>query len=522
MPEQRGCRTEATSLLEPEQVAKTGMADDNNRSYRANEPYGQPPQAGGGHGGGDPLAELARLIGQNDPFSDFARENGRAAAPRDPRQSGMPATDWRSAPDPLQPAGDPAAMHPNAGYPNSYGAPAPQYAPAPGEQYSQAQPYDQQGHGSGNSYAQPYYGQQDQQGRGNQRYYQDMPGDEMYEDVAPARRRGGMLTIVAIFTLVVIGTAAAFGYRAVFSSGGSILTPPVIKADTAPNKVVPATSAREQGAGKLIYDRVGDRNQMEKIIAREEQPVDMKDAATAAPRVATPGPQGSATSVATAPSSVASAAPTSAPNTTIAEPKKIRTVAIKPDQAGGSETAPPPAARAAAMAPASPPPAPRNPNTQRAVAPSVPPPAAPAPIRQSASRSQPAPQVAQSDPNAPLSLVPPSAAAPARPAVSARTGSSARPASVTRTVATTGGAGAYNVQVSSQRSEAEAQAAFRSLQAKFPNLLGGRQLIIRRADLGSKGIYFRAQVGPFADNSQANDFCGSLKAAGAQCLIQRN
>ncbi len=35
--------------------------------------------------------------------------------------------------------------------------------------------------------------------------------------------------------------------------------------------------------------------------------------------------------------------------------------------------------------------------------------------------------------------------------------------------------GSYAVQVSSQRSEAEAQAAFRSLQAKYPNQLGGRQ-----------------------------------------------
>ena len=34
------------------------------------------------------------------------------------------------------------------------------------------------------------------------------------------------------------------------------------------------------------------------------------------------------------------------------------------------------------------------------------------------------------------------------------------------------------------------------LQAKYPNQLGGRQAIIRRADLGAAGTYYRALVGP--------------------------
>jgi hypothetical protein len=78
------------------------------------------------------------------------------------------------------------------------------------------------------------------------------------------------------------------------------------------------------------------------------------------------------------------------------------------------------------------------------------------------------------------------------------------------------------VQVSSQRSEAEAQAAFKGLQAKYPDQLGGRQPLIRQVDLGSKGTYYRAMVGPFANPSEAGELCSSLKAAGGQCLIQRN
>jgi cell division septation protein DedD len=82
--------------------------------------------------------------------------------------------------------------------------------------------------------------------------------------------------------------------------------------------------------------------------------------------------------------------------------------------------------------------------------------------------------------------------------------------------------GGYSVQVSSQRSEAEAQAAFRELRAKFPNQLNGREPIIRRADLGAKGTYYRALVGPFASMEAAAGLCSGLKAAGANCLVQRN
>lgn len=82
--------------------------------------------------------------------------------------------------------------------------------------------------------------------------------------------------------------------------------------------------------------------------------------------------------------------------------------------------------------------------------------------------------------------------------------------------------GSYAVQVSSQRSEEEAQSSFRDLQAKYPNLLGGHTPIIRRADLGAKGIFFRAMVGPFASADQATELCSNLKAAGGSCLVQKN
>jgi hypothetical protein len=78
------------------------------------------------------------------------------------------------------------------------------------------------------------------------------------------------------------------------------------------------------------------------------------------------------------------------------------------------------------------------------------------------------------------------------------------------------------VQVTSQRSEAEAQTAFRELQAKFPSQLGNRQPMIHRADLGEKGTYYRAMVGPFGSAEAAASVCSSLKAAGGSCIVQKN
>ena len=82
-------------------------------------------------------------------------------------------------------------------------------------------------------------------------------------------------------------------------------------------------------------------------------------------------------------------------------------------------------------------------------------------------------------------------------------------------------AGAFVVQLSAQRSEAEAQAAFRTLQTKYA-VLSGRDPLIRRKDLGEKGIFFAAQVGPFGVKSDADQLCETLKAAGGACFVQKN
>ena len=89
------------------------------------------------------------------------------------------------------------------------------------------------------------------------------------EDHAPARRRGSIVTVLAVLALAVVGTAAAFGYRAMFGPSGTPVPPPVIKADPRPTKVVPvATDPNAQA------DPGSDRRQAERVVPREEAPVD--------------------------------------------------------------------------------------------------------------------------------------------------------------------------------------------------------------------------------------------------------
>jgi cell division septation protein DedD len=82
--------------------------------------------------------------------------------------------------------------------------------------------------------------------------------------------------------------------------------------------------------------------------------------------------------------------------------------------------------------------------------------------------------------------------------------------------------GGYVVQVSAERSDAKAQSSFKTLQSRYPDILGGRSLLIRRVALGKKGTFYRAQIGPFDTVEQAKRLCARLKSSGGHCMVQKN
>jgi cell division protein FtsN len=165
------------------------------------------------------------------------------------------------------------------------------------------------------------------------------------------------------------------------------------------------------------------------------------------------------------------------------EPRKVRTLPIKGDaaDAGMPAGAVPPAKPASARAAAAAAPA-RNPASANASA------------------------------NGPLSLTPQGASSEPAPTRVA----------TTSPVQTAPAGGGYVVQVSSQKNEADALSSYRVLQGKFPAVLGTRSATVRRADLGEKGVVYRAVIGPFGSSDEASQFCGNLKTAGGQCVILRN
>jgi cell division protein FtsN len=279
-----------------------------------------------------------------------------------------------------------------------------------------------------------------------------------HEKMRDGPPRRRWLRRLTALTLIAVGT---YAYRTYYIEPASTQTSPVIAAEETPSKVIPANSDRQ--SGKLIQERVSAGGSREQIVSREEQSVEPKST-NSTPR------WGWAVPFASSP--LAPQGTASAPDTISSDPKRITTLTIRPDGTDAS------AGRVASPAP----------STSAPATLSQPGPAQRAARGAPASDAAPAPRMA------------------------------ATPSPATANAAGTG----YVVQISSQRSEADAQASLRSLQEKFPTHFGGRTAIVRRADLGAKGIYYRVVMGPFAGAGEADQFCSSFKAAGGQCIIQRN
>jgi SPOR domain len=473
---------------------------------------------------GDPLAELARLIGQTDPFAGIGRANlplqphakaldhdtsydnnssyesnpsydsyETPAEPEDTLPPGPPS--WlqravRQETPPPPPQDDyPSTVHPLHRYAAAHPPAEDNYDPAQLFADSPDEPdltrYDEALYGGLDSRAQ---NPQHAQAYGDDAYaYED---EQNFEPEAEPRRRGGAITVIAVLALAVFGVGGAFAYRS-YTGSGRNGEPPIIRPDGNPIKVIPAPADN----GSKAADRMPAGDGTERIVPREETPVDVN--ARSGPRVVFP-PLNQNGSVAL-PTSVIPGGPppAAATNGTLPnnEPRKIKTFSVRGDQtdagtpAGAAAPPAKPAPRGAA-APVQRTPAPANPNATGA--------------------------------NAPLSLSPQSPAAPEQPPVR-MAATNPNPAQVAPSTPSAGGAGGnYLVQISSQRSEADAQASFRALQGKFPAVLGSRTPVIKRADLGDKGVYYRAMVGPFSSYDEASQFCGSLKSAGGQCVAQRN
>ena len=77
------------------------------------------------------------------------------------------------------------------------------------------------------------------------------------------------------------------------------------------------------------------------------------------------------------------------------------------------------------------------------------------------------------------------------------------------------------MQVSSQTTEAAAQADIAAFRARAPSLLGSRNAVIPTATVNGV-VRYRVQFGPAASQAEANSLCNSLKANGIDCFTANN
>ena len=412
-------------------------------------------------GESEPLAELAQLIGQTDPFGDPAKpvlplqsraivrpQYALAEESNPPAGSSLRRQRARQE-APLQQEYEepeqPSPVHPLQRYAVPSAAASEQDHHEP-QQETDQQPADP------SRYDDALYGpikSVEQENAGDPAYWDDPNAyqRDYEEEPEPRKRTRGMATVAAVLALAVVGTVAAFAYRTYLGSARSG-EPPIIRADNSPTKVVPTQST--DGSFKIPDMPSGGGG--ERLVSREEAPVDVNSRSGASfaeiPRLNQNSNPSRPASVSPAGPTLATAANGTMPNN---EPRKIKALTVKGDAAesGGIPVG--------AVASAKPEPAVRS-----AAAPIAP---------------------AQRNPSA---------------------------------------GGGYLVQVSSQKNEADAQVSYRAMQNKFPVALGSRPPVIKRADLGDKGVYYRTMVGPFGTTEEAAQFCDNLKTAGGRCVVQRN
>ncbi|MEP3047324.1 MAG: SPOR domain-containing protein [Roseibium sp.] len=357
--------------------------------------------------------------------------------------------------------------------------------------------------------------------------------------MAKERSRRGIFVAAGVIGVAVLG---ATGFFLIDNSAVSIPDgpPPIISGLQEPLKVFPdeAPKVNDDQSAKLIYDRVDGTAEggPDRLVSPETpEPASLPPAPAAEPNGAelVPGapkrvrtlvvrPDGTIISEDNTPSgSAVSTAPANSDSPKIVTTTPVIPGAV-PEPAIPAITAP---VVADPPAQAVPTPAIVTDNQQTtppAVAPLPVPTQAVAPVPTVLPRAKPAAPVRVAQVSAPapvrqgndrpLNLAQPVAAAPATasPAVPAAANSSSGSIA----------SGTYIVQVTSQRSAAAASDAYSGLQRRFPEILGSRNAVIVSADLGDRGVFYRARI-PTGSRDEANRLCEQLQGAGGDCFVRR-
>jgi cell division protein FtsN len=306
-------------------------------------------------------------------------------------------------------------------------------------------------------------------------------GSEEEDDVEGSRLP--LLIVLALLVLAMFAGVVWLAYTQGVARGRG--ETPVLAAASGPERVAPqqAGGSNVPYQGFKIYEQPAPPDDSADNAPADKPPANAAPAATpaeapkpAAPVLAVPKPAPTpASKVAAASASVKSVA---APAKPAAAPPK--SVAALIQQANSTPDAAPATAKpstAATAKPATPPPAMKPAMTSAAPA------ATGAPRKLGATATA---QVAAATP----------APATAKPAT-----------------------GGYVLQIGAYKSQADAEAAWKTYKAKHAALLSGYPDDVQQADLGEKGTWYRLRVSGLSDREVAVGLCDRLKADGGACIL---
>jgi len=430
-------------------------------------------------------------MARNGPTGQAARAPARRPVAEEPLGPAWP---------PSQPYADPQQGYGQEGQglyfpqtgegdPNHVFAPQPGYAPPavsgygpqpgapPWSQQPDSRGFDlgnymptQQGYGPPAHDGGPFPAPQGEYDEGDAEYDETMDEDE------PGRRRRGALIAVSLVGAIALGGAMAYTYKA-FLGNSSGRAPLIRLSDSGPVKIKPDDPGGREFAhtDKKLLNRLSDAPPA----AGESEAQD--DRAGDDPNA----------------------------------PRKVRIIPITP-ASGPVTTASVPARPAPGAAPVSVPGVMlENIGPPAAARPPVPPPVA-APKAQA---SPPIKVVAVAN-----ELPPPpaeAAAPPARKPAAAPVAKALVPKVKQASAATSpSGASGFVAVLASKKSRMDALKAFADLQQKYGDVLAAKTPDVQEADLGDKGVWYRAVVGPPGSREAATSVCSQLKTAGhAGCWV---
>jgi len=389
------------------------------------------------------------------------------------------------------------------------------------------------------------------------------------ESGSPARR-GFVVKTAALLSVGVFCIGGYFWYKGALP--GLPKAPPVILASTAPVKVLPPTQDTIETADNsdaILRNGHETPSTPVKILSSEEQPVDVRvqvaDTSTLNGALATapaagvssptltqdsnpPTPQAEVsptplqvtrglTAIVPDASGGASAVPVPNPPTPqLIEPKKPRTVIVRPDGtlvADASQDSSGPdsfAAQPTAPAPTTPPSA-AAPGDSAPLASTPKVDLPPKSSAKTATRALPtklaSPAASNDAPNAPLQLGPSAdkIKKSGRPIATASLDtapvvSQTQAASTADAAQSTTGQGSWAVQLAAPRSESEANGVVDRAKSQYSEALSGAPIAVHKADVNGETVY-RVRIGGLSKDAAAA-MCAKIHSAGGACFIARN